>query len=234
MQNDLVLVIGDKVDITTDGRHFYKTSIGDIYNDGLVLIGPPIYRRTQMELHLADEIYLVFYRESGRYITQMRVVDFETKDEVRYALLEQLIIPERDQRREVYRLPVGVETLLCEYTDGIELTLGMRDDVPDANVLTEARTRDISVTGASLLTTRECYLGERYLLKMYLEGSRGKNAPFIICATVMRLETSLRAGMYEVGMRFIGITKSQNEYLSKYVLRQQQHMIVKRRLIEGD
>ena len=234
MQKDLELVMGDKIDITTDGRSFFKSSIGDIYKDGLVLISPPVFRRAQMPLHLFDEIYVVFYRDSGRYITQMRVVDFQEKDEVRYALLEQMIIPEKDQRREVYRLPVGVETQLCEYTDGIELTLAMRDDVPDAVDLAEARTRDISVTGASLLTSRECYLGEKYLLKMYLDGGRGKKAPFIICATVIRSETSLKAGMFEIGMRFFGVSKTQNEYLSKYVLRQQQQMIVKRRLIEGE
>ena len=234
MQKDLALVIGDKVDITTDGRRFFKTAIGDIYHDGIVLIGPPIFRRTQMELKLFDEVYLVFYRDSGRYITQMRVVDFQIKDEVRYPLLEQMIIPEKDQRREVYRLPVGVETLLCEYVEGLELTLAMRDDVPESCIISEARTRDISVTGTSLLTSCECLLGEKYLLKMYLDGSRGKKAPFIICGTVMRSENSLKAGMYEIGLRFFGLTKTKSEFLSKYVLRQQQQMIVKRRLIEGE
>jgi len=234
MEKDLVLVLGDKIDITTDGRRFFKTSVGDIYKNGQVLIGPPTYRNTQMELHMFDEIYLVFYRDSGRYITQMRVVDFQTKDGVRYALLEQMIIPEKDQRREVYRLPLGLETLLCEYTDGIEMMLEMKDDIPDAEIITEARTRDISVTGTSLLTSRECCLGEKYLLKMYLDGGRGKKTPFIICATVMRSEKSLKTDMFEIGMRFFGLTKTKSEYLSKYVLRQQQQIIVKRRLIEGE
>ena len=234
MQKDLELVLGDKIDITTDGRRFFKTSIGDIQKDGQVLIGPPTYRTTQMELHLFDEIYLVFYRDSGRYITQMRVVDFQVKDDVKYALLEQMIIPEKDQRREVYRLPVGVETLVCEYTDGLELTLSMKDDVPEAELLAEARTRDISVTGTSLLMARECFLGEKYLLKMYLDGGRGKKSPFIICATVMRSEKSLRTDMFEIGMRFFGLSKTKSEFLSKYVLRQQQQIIVKRRLIEGE
>ena len=234
MQKDLVLVIGDKLDVTTDGRRFFKTYIGDIYPNGLVLIGTPIYRRTQMELHIMDEIYLVFYRESGRYITQMRVVDFQIKDDVKYALLEQLMIPEKDQRREVYRLPTGVETLLCEYTDGMELTLSLRDDIVEADVLTEARTRDISVTGTALVSKRECNLGERYLLKMYFDGNRGKKPPFLVCGTVMRSERSLKGDTYEIGMKFFGLTKSKSEFLTKYVLRQQQQMIVKRRLIEGE
>ena len=234
MQKDLMLVIGDKLDITTDGRRFYKTSVGDIYPSGLVLIGTPIYRRTQMELRVMDEIYLVFYRESGRYITQMRVVDIQTKDDVKYALLEQMMIPEKDQRREVYRLPTGVELLLCEYTEGIELTLSLRDDVVEANTLAEGRTRDISVTGTAFVTKRECYLGERYLLKMYFNGERGKKPPFLICGVVMRSERSLKGGTYEIGIRFFGMTKSKSEFLTKYVLRQQQQMIVKRRLIEEE
>ena len=211
MQKDLKLVIGDKVDITTDGRSFFKTSIGDILDDGLVLIGPPIYRRTRMELHFADEIYLVFYRDSGRYITQMRVVDFQIKDGVKYALLEQMIVPEKDQRREVYRLPVGVETLLCEYIDGIELALAMRDGLHEPRIISQATTRDISITGTSLRSSLACKLGDKFLLKMFLEGNRAQKAPFLICASVVRFENSLKAGRYELGMRFFGLTKEKSE-----------------------
>ena len=233
-QKDTTLLIGDRIDITNDGRHFYKTMIGDIYDNGYILIGVPIHRGSTMRLELFEIIYLVFYRESGRYITQMKVMDFEIKDGIRYAILEQLTPPEKNQRREFYRLPSSAEIQLCEYTDGVELTLSLKDDIRDAVRLADAWANDISVTGLSISTNRECFLGEKYLLKLYLSGRKGKSPPFLICAEVKRSSYNFEDSTYNIGMRFCGLTKSKREFLNKYILTQQQKRIVQRKLVEGE
>ena len=233
-QKETTLLIGDKVDITNDGRHFYKTMIGDIYDNGHILIGVPIYRGTAMRLELHEIIYLVFYRESGRYITQMNVLGFDIKDSVRYAVLEQLTPPEKNQRREFYRLPDRADILLCEYTDGVELTLALKDDIREAVKLADAVANDISVTGVSLSVKRECRLGERYLLKIYLSGTKSKSPPFLICAEVKRSSYSFEDYTYNVGLRFFGLPKSKREFLNKYILSQQQKKIVQRKLADGE
>ena len=236
MQKDTVIVVGDKIDLTIDGKRFYKARVDDILKNGLLLTSLPIYRTAQMQLNVLDEVYLVFYRDSGRYIAIVRVVDFQRKDDLRYPIFELATIPEKDQRRESYRLPVSsIDTLLFEYKDGAELSLSINEGTGEASELAEARASDISVTGIALVTTKwECKLGERYLLKLYFDGFGGKTPPFLVCAQVMRAELTPESGIYSVGMQFFGLTKNKNEFLTKFILTQQQKRIVQRRLIEGE
>ena len=233
MANEKTVVIGDKIDLTIDGRRFYKTIIGDIYDNGLILVSPAINKGVPMQLQILSEIYLVFYRDSGRYAMLMRVVGFEEKDEVRYSILEQLSEPEKNQRREFYRLPDSAETLLYEYIEGIEQTLSGKEYVEEAYELATARTKDISVMGTALVSKWECRMGEKYLLKILLRGQRDKTQPFFVCAEVRRAELSYESGIYNVGMRFIGLSKEQTDYLNKYILTQQQRKIAQKKLVEG-
>ena len=247
MQKATAPIVGDKIDISTDGRRFYKTSVWDTDENGFVLIGMPTYREEHLQLHLSDEVYLIFYRETGRYFAKMKVVNYHIKEDIQYSLLKQLTEPERNQRRQFYRLPANLEAMMFEYTDGIELTLTIKEDINEANMLVEARTKDISVSGIALITKRECVQGERYMLKLFFEESKDKDKgkgkdkdkdkespPFVICASVMRTGLRLETGMYNVGMQFFGVTNNKSEYLSKFILTQQQKRIVQRRLIEGD
>ena len=228
------LYIGDKIDLTYNGRRFYKTVIGDMNDNGLILVSPATYRGITMQLQMLAEVYLVFYRESGRYSIQVRVVGFEDVDSVRYTILEQLTEPEKNQRREFYRLPDSVETLMYEYIDGIEYTIEGVEDVDEAVQLATARTKDISAMGTALVSKWECRMGERYLLKMKLKGQRDKTLPFMVCAEVRRAEVSYESGIFDVGMRFIGLSKEQSDYLSKYILTQQQKKIAQKKLVEGE
>ncbi|MCL2126038.1 MAG: flagellar brake protein [Oscillospiraceae bacterium] len=232
-KNDF-LYVGDKIDLTFNGRRFYKTMIGDIYKSGLVLVSPPIYRGVQMSLDMLAEVYLVCYRESGRYTILTRVVGFEEKSGIRYTILERLTEPEKNQRREFYRLSDSVEAVLYEYIAGIELTLDGRTDVPDAVQLAVGRTKDISAMGAALLSKWECRLGERYLIKMLMKGPRDRTDPFMVCGEVRRSALTSENGIYYAGMRFFGLTKEKNEYLQKYILTQQQKIIAQKKLVEGE
>ena len=236
MQNYATIVLGDKIDLTTDGRRFYKSRVDDVLRSGFLLISAPIYRASQMPLRIFDEVYIVFYRDSGRFICLARVVDFQEKNEVRYPLLEVLTEPEKDQRRESYRLPVSsVDTMLYEYTDGAEYSLSLTNDSGLAEKLAEARASDISITGISIITTKwECKLGDKYLLKLYFDGFKGRTPPFLICGEVMRSELTPESGIYNVCMQFFGESKEKEEFLSRWILTQQQKRIVQRRLIEED
>ena len=164
----------------------------------------------------------------------MRVVGFQVKDEVRFTILERMTDPVKDQRREFYRLPTSVEALIFEYTDGIEVTISVREDETEVTRLAVARAKDISATGIALITKRQCFPEERYLLKLNFDAKRDKASPLWVCASVIRTELTLESGMHNMGMRFFGLTKDKSEFLSKYILAQQQKKIVQRRLIEGE
>ena len=239
MENDTLIVIGDRIDLTIDGKRFYKARIDDITRQGFLLISSPIYRQAQLRLRIFDEVYIVYYRISGRYIVLARVVDILEKNDIYYPVLEVLTDPEKDQRREYYRLPVNsIDTALYEYTDGAELTLALREDTEaseEENRLADARAKDISVAGIGLITTKwECKQDERYMLKLFFDGFKGNSPPFMVCARVVRSVLTSESGIYEVGMQMFGLTKNKTSFLSRYILSEQQKRIVQQRLVEGD
>ena len=236
MPRDTTLIVGDKIDLTIDGRNFYKSRIDDIDGHGFIMISAPLYRQTQMHLRILDELYMVYYRESGRYIVLVRVVDIYEKNGTDYPLLELLTDPEKDQRREHYRLPVSiVDTVLFEYTESNEILLTIKDEPDDLIKLAEARAKDISVSGIALMTTKwVCEVGDRFILKLYLEGIQNSASSFCVCAKVMRSEVTAESGVYDVGMQFFGIPREKTDLLTKYIMTQQQKRILQQRLIEGN
>jgi c-di-GMP-binding flagellar brake protein YcgR len=124
--------------------------------------------------------------------------------------------------------------LLCEYTEGMELALTIKDDVKEGEKLADARTKDISVAGVSLVTKRECTLGEKYFLKLYINGPKDRSPPFLVCGEVRRSIFTFESGIYDVGMGFLSMAKSKKEFLNRYILTTQQKMIVQKKLIEGE
>ena len=231
MEKSYSLEVGEKIDLTVDGKLFYTTNVGDVYENGLVMIGTPIHQGAYVNLQVFDEIYAVFYRDTGRYFVLMRVVDFKMRGAYHYTVLEQLEDPLKDQRREYYRLPISIEATLYEYTPEIEWALSQGIEVKDVNRLSGAKTKDISATGLALITTRwECKIDDKYLLEMTFEN----NPKIMACARVIRSELSLDGRIYNVGMRFFGMERSKNEFLSKYILTQQQKRIVNKKLFETE
>jgi len=120
MQDDNMIVLGDKVDLIGDKGRAYRTMIEDIAENVLYLVGVPNYRGVPMPLHENEEVFMVFYRDSGRFIARMRIAGFEKKGEIRYALLLLKEEPHRDQRRAAYRLPLRIKVLICEFAEPSE------------------------------------------------------------------------------------------------------------------
>jgi len=232
MRQDNILYIGDKIDLIGERSRVYKAMIEDVVENLLYLVGVPRHAGLPMPLHVNDEVTLIFYRDSGRYITRMRVAGFERKGEVRYALLFMVTKPEQDQRRGAYRLTSRLEVQVCEYIADMEKKLTGYGDVSEMAVLETTSTRDISVTGIGLVTKQEYELGEKRLLKIYFSKQRTKTLPFLICGKATRFIPWPGSGMNNVGMQFFGQTKNMNEYISRYVLNEQKKQIKSRRLVE--
>jgi hypothetical protein len=232
MREDNMLIVGDKIDLVGERGRVYKAMIEDVVENLLYLVGIPRHSGMPMPLHVNDEVLLIFYRDSGRYLTRMRVAGFERKGEVRYALLFMLAKPEQDQRRGAYRLTSRLEVQICEYIEDMEKKLTGYGDVREMVVLESTTSRDLSVTGIGLLTKYEYELGEKRLLKIYFSKQRSKTLPFLICGKATRFIPWPGSGMNNVGMQFFGQTKNMNEYISRYVLAEQQKQIKGKRLVE--
>jgi len=235
MRRDDDIVIGDKVDLIGERSRIYKTMVEDVIESVLFLVGVPRISGIPMQLHVNDEVTMVFYRESGRYVATMKVAGFEKKGDSRYVLLLLASKPQQDQRRDSYRLSIRMKAQVCEYIEDIEKELIEYWDIEHKVVLETVSSRDISVTGIALLTKREYISGDKYLLRLFFNEPRAsRTPPFFICGKVMRVNPWRVEGMNNVGIQFFGQTKDMREYISRYVLAEQQKQIKSRRLLESN
>jgi len=230
MITDEVLVVGDKVDLIDYGNNEYRTKVEDITGNGLILVGVPSLAGAPMQLYPDDELPLVFYRESGRYITLMRVEGFETRGEVRYTRLMQMNKPENDQRRESFRLPLSLEVHVCEYLTDMEKHLQV---VSDVVMLETVKSKDISLEGISIMSKGEFEIGRKLFLKLFLDVPEDQASPFLVCAEVKRSVQWRNSGKNNIGMHFFGVTKRMDEYLWNYMLTQQQKRYKQKGLLRG-
>jgi len=227
------IVLGDVVDLVGHRNRLYRAKIEDMLHNGLFLVGIPSFGGILMPLHANDDVFLVFYRETGRFVVQMSVVGFEKRGEIRYAWLYQKTEPYKDQRREAFRIPITLNVRVCEYLEETEAKLPEFGDIEDAIVLEDVSSRDISITGISILTKASYKSGERRLLKVYINGQSRDRAPFLTFATVARTTPWRESGKNSVGLSFFGHTRRMNEFISRYVLEEQRKQLRQRRLVEG-
>jgi len=230
MQDEATIALGEKVDLVGHKNRLYRTKVEDIIENGLYLVGIPRFGGVPMPLHSGEDVYMVFYRETGRYISQMNTVGFEKREEVRYAWLFQKTEPYRDQRREAFRVPISLAVQVCEYNDDAESRIPLFGDIEVAELIEETSSKDLSVTGIGILAKEEYEPGDRRLLKVFLEGPDGAKTLFLTCATVVRSVPYLDSGKFQIGMTFFGHTKKMNDSITKYVLEEQRKQLRQRRL----
>jgi len=235
-----MIAVGDKVDLVTQSGTVYRTMIEDRLNDGPFLAGVPNRKGVHMQVEQGDDLYLVFYRASGRYIAHMNIVALEKRDEVRYMWMIQKTKAQRNQRREAYRLPVEFDVQIFEYMEDISQELTEVADEVTVDSLESVSCRDLSVTGIALLTKKEYEFDEKYLLCLYMDRtpesirnrSMKDSAPGLyLAATVKRCIPWRATKTFNTGMQFFGMTESVSDDLARYVLSEQQKQIKRRRLL---
>jgi hypothetical protein len=239
--SDEILVVGDKVDIIIPAGQVYRAMIEDRLDNGPFLLGVPSNKGVPMPVYQDDDVYLVFYRETGRYIAHMKVVALERRGTVRYMWLLQKTKAQKNQRRGAFRLPVSFNVQIFEYDEEAEHDIiGTKDEEVQAVAFEAVNSRDISVTGISMLTKKMYVLEERYVLSMFIDtapvairarATTDNQPPLQVTATVKRCTPWRTNNMFNTGMQFFGVTRSTNESIARYVLTEQQKQIKKRRLI---
>jgi len=234
-----IIVVGDKVDLVTKTGAVHRTMIEDRIDNGPFLAGVPSTKGVHMHVDQDDDLYLVFYRQSGRYIAHMKVVALEKRGEIRYMWLIQKTRAQKNQRREAYRLPVNFEVHIFNYEEEERDGLIYAAEDADTEALEVVDCRDISVTGIALLTKRKYELDDSYLLSLHIDrtpasirikSNNEHTVPAIhLTATVRRCIPWRTSNTFNTGMQFFGMTESMSDGIAKYVLSEQQKQIKRRR-----
>ena len=234
------ILVGDRVDIVAPAGQVYRTMIEDRLDNGPFLVGIPSRKGVYMSVFDDDDIYLVFYRETGRYIAHMKVIARETRGAVRYMWLLQKTIAQKNQRREAFRLPVRFNVHIYEYTEDIEQSFIQNTDDFETVATEAANSKDISVTGISIITRKPYELNDKYILKMHMDlmllddrdSVPDDTEPTLrLTASVKRCVPWRSGKTFNTGMQFLGLTKNMSEALARYVLDEQQRQIKRRRLL---
>jgi len=236
--DDEIIIVGDKIDLVAESGIVYRTMIEDRLNDGPFLAGVPNRKGIYLHVEEGDKLYLVFYRASGRYIAQMKVVATEKRGEIRYMWLMQVTRAQKNQRREAFRLPVEFAVQIYEFAEDTEQGLRVVTDEAQESVLEMATCRDISVTGIALLTKKQYEFDEKYLISLHMDktptsirvkSSRDNTPALHLTATVKRCIPWRTGNTFNTGMQFFGMTESMSDGIAKYVLAEQQKQIKSRR-----
>ena len=234
-----VIVVGDKVDIVTQTGLVYRTMIEDMESNGLFLAGVPQRKGQYMNASRDDDLYLVFYRDSGRFIAHMKVVALENRGQLRYMWIMQKTRAQKNQRREAFRLQVSFDVQIFEFNENIEQGIHLVKSDEGNKALESVNSRDISVTGIALLTKRKYELEDKYMLSLHLNrapATMGRKpldeAPALhLTAMVKRCIPWRTSNTYNTGMQFFGMTEAMSDGIAKYVLSEQQKQIKRRRRV---
>jgi hypothetical protein len=230
-KNHNTVTVGDIVDLArADDKTLYSTKIVDIYDSGLLVAGVPNSGGLEMTVYRNDELQLTFYRETGKFTVHVSVVDFSGNFGLRQMTLRQISEPVRHQMRTRFRLPVSINVALCEYWGDFEDNLPDSAQITDAEiiVLETVSTKDISITGISVLTKNEYELGKKLILALYLGDMAGADEnPLLICAEVKRVNLNQRSKTYRLGLNFFDQTKNMGKRLSTYLVEQERKMLRK-------
>jgi len=237
---DEIIVVGDKVDMVTSKGAVYRTMIEDQLENGAFLAGIPNRKGAHMDVYSGDDLYMVFYRDSGRYIAQMKVISLDNRGGIRYMWLAQKTVAQKNQRREAFRLAVSFEVQIFEYVEDVEQGLEIITEEVNEPAIEVVSSRDISVTGVALITKKKYELDERFLLNMHLGRSavnirdpraESRNPALQLTATVKRCIPWRTTNTFNTGMNFLGLTESMSDGIARYVLAEQQKQIKRRRLL---
>ena len=230
MNDDAIIIVGDKVDLVAQKGRVYRTMIEDRIENGAFLAGIPSRGGAHMPVYEGDDIYLVFYRESGRYIALMKVIAVEKRGEVRYMWMLQKTVPQKDQRREAYRVPVRFDVQVLELTEDPDLKA--KGIISEPNELEIISSRDISITGIALMSYKIYERETQFLLRLYFDvvsdsivinrAKYEKVTPLEVYGTVKRCIPWRDTKLYSVGLQYHNMSKETNESIARFVLTEQQ------------
>ena len=238
LMDEEMIVVGDKVDLVTQSGAVFRTMIEDRLDNGPFLAGVPNRKGVYMQVDQDDDIYLVFYRDTGRYIAQMKVIALENRGEIRYMWLIQKTNAQKNQRRNAFRLPVSFDVQIYELGDNVHQGLTYVPDEVKAIALEAVNSKDISVTGIALVTKKQYEIDDNYLLSLHFNRSSENQRNYAtesdrtpalhITATVKRCIPWRTGNTFNTGMHFFGMTESMSDGIARYVLTEQQRQIKRR------
>lgn len=224
--------IGEKIDLHLGKGPYYRTVIEDEDKNGLLHASVPTYRGIPIILRQDQALQVFYYRDNGRFAVKAKVAGFDMSGNIRIVKLQVLSAPERQQRRESYRVSTMLKSIIRPYSMG---PFPKRPDPSEEEEMEEAPTFNISATGVAVRVQQDYVVGERIFMQIFLEWPAANASPIHVLGEVRqvtRIEPNRE--IYQLGIMFLEMATDLTNHLARFVLVEDQRRMKQQRLIEDD
>ena len=220
-----VLRIGERIGVSLDGEHLYPTLLEDITEDDHLIISVPLYRGIPIIMKVEQQIIIYFFRDNGRFCIDVQVEEIIMRGSLRLILLLPLSEPRKQQRRNSFRLRIGLTALIRPFGGGTFPP----DPFFSEDVLTpweEVLTNNLSETGVSINSAIQHKIGDCLHMKITLDHARDHVEQIELLGIVRQLQTIEYLGtQYRLGLEFLPYSYSLRKIIATFVLKKQQQMM---------
>ena len=230
--NKQLINIRDRIDLYLGSGPTYRSMLEDITSNGNLLVSIPTHKGIPLELSKGQGLQLYFYRQNGRFRANVKVVDFRVSNVVRLIELKVLSEPQKQQRRDSFRLQASIKVVTRPFETGIlsEKSLNERDQKEDEN-----GSMNISASGIAIRTKKMYFVGDTVHMRIHLKWPDENAEPLEVIGEVRQtyMVDPLQK-IYCVGIVFRYTSDDIYGHLSKYVMVQEQKRLKQKRLVEDD
>ncbi len=227
-----LLNIGDRVDLYLGTGPVYRTMLEDIADNGNLLVSVPTYKGVPIKLSKGQGLQIYFYRPTGRYRVNVKMITYQQHEQLRMLELKPLSEPQKQQRRESFRIQADLKVLL-RYADNEIIPEKLMS--PDLSEQEVASSVNISATGIAIRTKKVYNIGDKLFLRIFLKWPDESAAPLEVIGEIRQIDLldPVQKINY-VGVMFLYTSNDIYEHISKYVMAQEQKRLKQKRLVEGD
>ena len=231
-KNKNLLSIGDKVDLYLGTGPVYLSKLEDITQSGNLLVSIPTYQGVPVNIKEGQGFQLYFYRTNGRYRVNVKMNGYVKDGHIRLMELKPLSDPQRQQRRDPFRLPIDLKVLVTniEETENKSIT----EDVSGSDKTEQVSSINLSATGIAIASRHQYSLGDRVNLQIYLNWPEGNSGPIELIGEVRQVTEAEPLRRVYCGLRFLYLSNDTYSHLYRFIMSQEQKRLRQKRLVEGD
>ena len=219
------LNIGERIAVSLDGEHFYPTLLEDMTEDDHLIISVPLYRGIPVIMKVEQHVQFFFFRENGRFCIDVQVEEIILRGPLRLISLLPLTEPHRQQRRDSFRLRIGLSALIRPFSGKISPPDQLFAEA-DLNPWEEVLTNNLSETGVSINSIVDHRTGDCLHLKITLDHAPDHLEQIQLLGIVRQVQVIEYLGrQYRLGVEFLPYSDNLRRLIAKFVIKKQQQVI---------
>jgi c-di-GMP-binding flagellar brake protein YcgR len=219
------LKTGERIGISLDGEHIYPTLLEDMTEDKHLIASVPLHRGVPIILKVGQQVQFFFFRENGRFCINVQVEEIIMHGPLRLISLLPLSEPSRQQRRNAFRLRIGLSALIRPFTGNILPTDPFfKED--DFTPWEEVLTNNLSEVGVSVNSVVPYKLGDCLHIKITLDHAPDHLEQIELLGIIRHHQSIDHAAKhYRLGLEFLPYVENLRRIIAKFVLKKQQQIL---------